>query len=180
MSFLKKLSKDSSTKKIELSKDENGYIIQMIQGEVIDVGCEVTGENPVETIKGKKLRRTIPKNPKVFSYKYKFTDPTSGEIIKAYDDLVVVEIGEQIYDKGEMVPLIFSNKPNKETGNDFTVTRKIVFPEIINKKKKRIKIVKILYFVFLFITIFVCMCYSAGNQPVENNANVEINENIDE
>lgn len=163
--------KDNRNKASVPTPDENGHIIQMIEGEVIDTGSEVTGLDSQKPSTGKKRRRIQTQNkPKVFSYRYKFIHPVTGETIKAYDDLITVEIGEQIYDIGEKVPLIFSDVPNKTTGNNFSVTRKIIFPEIINKKKKLMKIFKILYVIILFTSIFICMCYGLSNQPVTNNA----------
>lgn len=148
---------------------DDGYIIEMLDAEVLKIGPEVTGEE-IDTDKVTKKNK---KDPAIFSYKYKFKNPITGKIETAYDDLVCVEIGEQIYDVGETVPVIFSNKPNKETGKDFTVTRKIIFPEIINKKKKRIKIVRAVYLIVLFALIFICMCFSLSNQTLENGSGIE-------
>lgn len=169
--------KDSREDKLSAAPvpDANGHIIQMIEGEVIDVGSEVTGvvqENKEQNTRKRRRRAQTQNKPEIFSYRYKFTHPITGETIRAYDDLVVVEVGEQIYDIGEKVPLIFSDTPNKTTGNDFSITRKIIFPEIIGKKKRFIKIFNIIYTVLLFLLIFVCMCYNLGNQPVQNNADV--------
>ena len=165
--------KDGRNKTVTPIPDENGHIIQMIEGEVIDIGSEVTG------IENKSTKRRIQNKPKVFSYRYKFIHPVTGETIRAYDDLIIVEVGEQIYDIGEKVPLIFSDVPNKTTGNNFSVTRKIIFPEILNKKKKFLKIFKILYALILFLLVSICMCYSLGNQPVKNNADNTENTQIE-
>lgn len=180
MGLFNKLKKDDvgASAPIAQSIDEKGNIVQMIQAEVIEVGPEVTDEEIDEEaiLKERQAREKKHKNHKPkykpirFSYRYKFTDPETGEIKTGYDDLSTVQIGEQIYDVGEKLYILYSNTPNKETGDDFTVTRKLIFPESLNKKKKLRKIVKLLYYIILFGLIFACMCASFSQQPLVDNS----------
>lgn len=168
MSIFDKLNtKDNRNEKPTEKISNDKYIVQMIEAEVIAVGCEVTGEEP-EPIEQKpnKKRKKQEIIPERFSYRYKFKDPTSdNKYLTAYDELVTVEIGEQIYDVGEKLQVLYSNQPSKENNTDFTVTRKIIFPEITNKKRKRIKLIKRLYTIFLIGLIALCFCYSISSTP---------------
>lgn len=164
--FDKLNTKDNREKKSNEQVSNDKYIVQMIEAEVIAVGCEVTGEEPEpmpepKQNKKKKKQEIVPER---FSYRYKFKDPTNeNRYLKAYDELVTVEIGEQIYDVGETLQVLYSNQPSKENNTDFTVTRKIIFPEIANKKRKRIKLFKRLYTLFLIAFVALCFCYSISN-----------------
>lgn len=173
------LKKDDRDITVAQSVSDNGEMIQMIQAQVIEVGPEVTDENiDEEAIKAELDDNKKAKNKKKkykpirFSYRYKFTNPETGETVTAYDDLSTVTVGEQIYDVGETLYILYSNEPNKESGQDFTVTRKIVFPEIIQKKKQKMRIVKIIYWIILLGLIFFCMCSSVTQQEIVNNADL--------
>jgi hypothetical protein len=187
MNFLNLFQKDKVGKEITSvqSIDQNGNIVQMVEAEVIKVGPEVTDEEIDEELiekrkqqeeKLKKKKNYKPKyNPVRFSYKYKFTDPITGKEVTAFDDLITVEVGEQIYDVGEKLYVLYSNTPNKESGQDFTVMRKLVFPETINRKKKFKKIIKIIYYVILVLLISICTCANLSKQQMTNENETQEN-----
>lgn len=176
MKLFNKLQKDGYDNTIPLAQsiDEKGNTIQMIQAEVIEVGPEVTDEEVEE--KEVNVNKKQGKNhkqkykPTRFSYRYRFIDPETGATKTAYDDLITVQVGEQIYDVGEKLYILYSNTPNKESGENFTVTRKIVFPEVVSKKKRIAKIGKIIYLIIVFGLVFICMCTSISNQEIVDNS----------
>ena len=109
-----------------------------------------------------------------FSYKYSFINPINGEMEEQIDYLQTISVGEQIFDVGDDVNLLFTSN---EDASEFTVTRQMVFPEIINKKERFRKLFKVLYIIISIFLFLVC-CYSSQTTATLENTQQESTEEI--
>lgn len=127
----------------------NGEIIttQLIKGKVIEVGNE-EDENS-------------------FSYKYSFINPITNNMEEATDYLKDILVGEQIFDIGDDVFLVFSDEPDEIHGTNYVVTRQMVFPKIVNKKKRISKFFKIMHILLLIVLTFICSVFTILSQYIQ-------------
>ena len=127
----------SNIDELDTSKNNKELMVKIIPATVVKVGNDEDEDG--------------------FSYEYEFTNPLTGEVCQAYDDLREIGIGEQIYDEGDELQIIFSERI-KQPGCDknYNVTRCVIFPEQIKKGKRKRRILKILY--ILFVIFISCFC----------------------
>lgn len=117
-----------------------------------------------------------------FSYKYSFENPITRRMQEATDYLQFISQGEQLFDVGDDVNIIFTSETTN--GEVFNVTRQIVFPKVLKRKENFRRLVKIAYVLFFIIMMFVC-CIFAVSSTVEDNEDtqeisVETEENVNE
>lgn len=94
-----------------------------------------------------------------FSYKYSFTNPISGKMQEATDYLQFISPGEQLFDVGDDVNIIFTAETTN--GEEFNVTRQLVFPKVLKKKARIRRFAKILYVLFFIFTMLFCCLFTA-------------------
>ncbi len=108
-----------------------------------------------------------------FSYKYSFKNPISGKMQEATDYLQFISQGEQLFDVGDDVNVIFTAETTN--GEEFNVTRQIVFPKILKRRENFRRLGKIAYVLFfIFFMLFCCFFTIKTNVVEENTDNTTI------
>lgn len=110
-----------------------------------------------------------------FSYKYTFTNPLNQNIEEATDFLQEITIGEQLFEVGDKVNVFFTATDG--TPEDFSVTRQMVFPHILRKKKIVRTIVKVIELVIILFFMIICCIASQryqANTDTQQTQEIEI------
>ena len=138
----------------EIINSKRELLTTTIEATVVEVGDEDKGDN--------------------YSYKYKFINPLTNETCEDYDIIETVDIGERIYDVGDEIQLIFTERlPHPGETKNYTIMRTPEYPLERKKFKRKKRILTIIWVLFLLSISCLCSFGSLLNQIEQNNTQVE-------
>jgi hypothetical protein len=93
-----------------------------------------------------------------FSYKYEYTNPTTGLLEQDYDDNDIIESGELMYSIGDEVEVMYQErKPRPGDHRTSIIRRTPIFPLEVKSRRRKSSIIKfIVFFVIFFFSILLC------------------------